>query len=61
MTAGLAVAPMAAAPEQVADATVRALAGRAHTVWYDDGDRRGEERVPPEGRVVDLPEARAVN
>jgi decaprenylphospho-beta-D-erythro-pentofuranosid-2-ulose 2-reductase len=33
MTAGLAAAPMAAAPEQVADATVRALAGRAHTVW----------------------------
>lgn len=33
MTAGLAAAPMAVAPEQVADATVRALAGRAHTVW----------------------------
>jgi decaprenylphospho-beta-D-erythro-pentofuranosid-2-ulose 2-reductase len=33
MTAGLQVAPMAVAPEDVADATVRALAGRAHTVW----------------------------
>src|SRR5206468_334130 len=33
MTAGLAPAPMSVAPEQVADATVRALAGRAHTVW----------------------------
>ncbi len=33
MTAGLAAAPMSVAPEQVADATVRAVAGRAHTVW----------------------------
>ena len=33
MTAGLTAAPMSVAPEQVADATVRALAGRAHTVW----------------------------
>jgi decaprenylphospho-beta-D-erythro-pentofuranosid-2-ulose 2-reductase len=33
MTAGLAAAPMSVAPEQVADATVRALTGRAHTVW----------------------------
>jgi decaprenylphospho-beta-D-erythro-pentofuranosid-2-ulose 2-reductase len=33
MTAGLPAAPMAVAPAQVADATVRALAGRAHTVW----------------------------
>lgn len=33
MTAGLKPAPMSVAPEQVADATVRALAGRAHTVW----------------------------
>jgi decaprenylphospho-beta-D-erythro-pentofuranosid-2-ulose 2-reductase len=33
MTAGLPAAPMAVAPEKVADATVRALAGAAHTVW----------------------------
>jgi decaprenylphospho-beta-D-erythro-pentofuranosid-2-ulose 2-reductase len=33
MTAGLKPAPMAVAPEDVADATVRALAGRAHTIW----------------------------
>ncbi len=33
MTAGLTPAPMAVAAEDVADATVRALAGRAHTVW----------------------------
>lgn len=33
MTAGLPVPPMAATPEQVADATVRALDGTAHTVW----------------------------
>jgi decaprenylphospho-beta-D-erythro-pentofuranosid-2-ulose 2-reductase len=33
MTAGLKPAPMAATPEAVADATVRALAGRAHTIW----------------------------
>jgi decaprenylphospho-beta-D-erythro-pentofuranosid-2-ulose 2-reductase len=33
MTAGLEPAPMSVAPEQVADATVKALAGRAHTVW----------------------------
>jgi decaprenylphospho-beta-D-erythro-pentofuranosid-2-ulose 2-reductase len=33
MTAGLPPAPMAATPEAVAEATVHALAGRAHTVW----------------------------
>jgi decaprenylphospho-beta-D-erythro-pentofuranosid-2-ulose 2-reductase len=33
MTAGLPAAPMAVAPEAVADGTVRALAGDAHTVW----------------------------
>ena len=33
MTTGLPVAPMAVTPGEVADATVRALAGRAHTVW----------------------------
>ena len=33
MTAGLPAAPMAVTAEDVADATVRALAGRAHTVW----------------------------
>ena len=33
MTAGLPVAPMAVTPEAVADATVDALAGHAHTVW----------------------------
>jgi decaprenylphospho-beta-D-erythro-pentofuranosid-2-ulose 2-reductase len=33
MTAGLKPAPLATTPEAVADATVRALAGRAHTVW----------------------------
>jgi decaprenylphospho-beta-D-erythro-pentofuranosid-2-ulose 2-reductase len=33
MTAGLKPAPFATTPEAVADATVRALAGRAHTVW----------------------------
>lgn len=33
MTAGLPAAPMSVAPEQVADTTVSALAGRAHTVW----------------------------
>ena len=33
MTAGLPVRPMAVTPEEVADATVRALAGRAHTIW----------------------------
>jgi decaprenylphospho-beta-D-erythro-pentofuranosid-2-ulose 2-reductase len=33
MTAGMKVAPMSVAPEEVADATVRAVAGRAHTVW----------------------------
>ncbi len=33
MTAGLQVAPMAVTPEAVAEATARALAGRAHTVW----------------------------
>lgn len=33
MTAGLPLAPMATTPETVADATVGALAGHAHTVW----------------------------
>jgi decaprenylphospho-beta-D-erythro-pentofuranosid-2-ulose 2-reductase len=33
MTAGLSVAPMSVAPEEVAHVTVRALAGSAHTVW----------------------------
>jgi decaprenylphospho-beta-D-erythro-pentofuranosid-2-ulose 2-reductase len=33
MTAGLKPAPMATTAEAVADATVRALAGRAHTIW----------------------------
>jgi decaprenylphospho-beta-D-erythro-pentofuranosid-2-ulose 2-reductase len=33
MTAGLPAAPMAVVPEMVADATVRALARGAHTVW----------------------------
>jgi decaprenylphospho-beta-D-erythro-pentofuranosid-2-ulose 2-reductase len=33
MTAGLKPAPLATTPEAVADATVRALAGHAHTVW----------------------------
>jgi decaprenylphospho-beta-D-erythro-pentofuranosid-2-ulose 2-reductase len=33
MTAGLPAAPMAVVPEEVADATVRALAGDAHTIW----------------------------
>lgn len=33
MTAGLKPAPMSTTPEAVADATVRALEGRAHTVW----------------------------
>jgi decaprenylphospho-beta-D-erythro-pentofuranosid-2-ulose 2-reductase len=33
MTAGLKPAPLATTSEAVADATVRALAGRAHTVW----------------------------
>ncbi len=33
MTAGMKAAPMSVAPKQVADATVRAVAGRAHTVW----------------------------
>jgi decaprenylphospho-beta-D-erythro-pentofuranosid-2-ulose 2-reductase len=33
MTAGLKPAPFATTPEEVADATVRALGGRAHTVW----------------------------
>ena len=32
MTAGLEPAPMAVAPQDVADATVKALAGRPHTV-----------------------------
>lgn len=33
MTAGLRATPMSSTPEQVAAATVEALAGRAHTVW----------------------------
>jgi decaprenylphospho-beta-D-erythro-pentofuranosid-2-ulose 2-reductase len=33
MTEGLPKAPFATTPEAVAEATVRALAGRAHTVW----------------------------
>ncbi|MGA2929720.1 MAG: SDR family NAD(P)-dependent oxidoreductase [Solirubrobacteraceae bacterium] len=33
MTAGLPVAPFATTPEAVADATVRALPGRARTIW----------------------------
>lgn len=33
MTQGLKPAPFAASAEEVADATVRALSGRAHTVW----------------------------
>jgi len=33
MTAGLSPAPFATTPEAVAEATVRALAGRAHTIW----------------------------
>lgn len=33
MTAGLKPAPMATTAEAVADATVRALGGRAHTIW----------------------------
>jgi decaprenylphospho-beta-D-erythro-pentofuranosid-2-ulose 2-reductase len=41
MTAGLDPAPFATTPEAVAEATVRALSGRAHTVW-----------VPPKLRFV---------
>jgi decaprenylphospho-beta-D-erythro-pentofuranosid-2-ulose 2-reductase len=41
MTAGLKPAPMATTPEAVAEATVRGLAGNAHTVW-----------VPPRLRFV---------
>jgi decaprenylphospho-beta-D-erythro-pentofuranosid-2-ulose 2-reductase len=33
MTSGLEPAPMATTPDAVADATVRALAGPAHTIW----------------------------
>jgi decaprenylphospho-beta-D-erythro-pentofuranosid-2-ulose 2-reductase len=33
MTAGLDPPPMSTTPDAVADATVRALAGRAHTIW----------------------------
>ena len=33
MTAGLKPAPMTVTPDVVADATVAALAGRAHTIW----------------------------
>ena len=33
MTAGLSPAPFATTPETVAEATVGALAGRAHTIW----------------------------
>jgi NAD(P)-dependent dehydrogenase (short-subunit alcohol dehydrogenase family) len=36
MTEGLPPAPFATTPEVVADATVRALAGRAHTIWVPD-------------------------
>lgn len=39
MTAGLARAPMATTPEAVAQATVRALSTRAHTVWVPAGLR----------------------
>ena len=37
MTAGLPPAPFATTPEAVAEATVRALAGRAHTIWVPAG------------------------
>jgi decaprenylphospho-beta-D-erythro-pentofuranosid-2-ulose 2-reductase len=33
MTAGLSPAPFASTPEAVAEATIRALSGRAHTIW----------------------------
>ncbi len=33
MTAGLPPAPFATTPEEVAEATVKGLAGRAHTIW----------------------------
>ena len=33
MTEGLKPAPLATTAEDVAEATVRALSGRAHTVW----------------------------
>ncbi len=33
MTAGLKPAPMSSTPEEVATATVKALGGRAHTIW----------------------------
>jgi decaprenylphospho-beta-D-erythro-pentofuranosid-2-ulose 2-reductase len=33
MTAGLSAAPMSVTPQEVAEATVRALGSRAHTVW----------------------------
>ena len=33
MTAGLPPAPFATTPHEVAEATVRALSGRAHTIW----------------------------
>jgi decaprenylphospho-beta-D-erythro-pentofuranosid-2-ulose 2-reductase len=41
MTAGLEPAPFATTPEAVADATAKALNGRAHTIW-----------VPPQLRVA---------
>ncbi len=41
MTAGLKPVPFSTTPEAVADATVKGLAGRAHTVW-----------VPPQLRFV---------
>jgi decaprenylphospho-beta-D-erythro-pentofuranosid-2-ulose 2-reductase len=41
MTAGLPPAPFATTPEAVAEATVGALSGRAHTIW-----------VPPHLRIV---------
>ncbi len=39
MTAGLPPAPFATTPEAVADATVRALTGSAHTIWVPAGLR----------------------
>ncbi len=59
MTAGLKPAPLATTPEAVADATVRALAGRAHTVWvpaHTAADvRRAAPPTPP-----DLPQTAAM-
>ena len=39
MTAGLKPAPLATTPEAVAQATARALAGRAQTIWVPRGLR----------------------